>query len=77
MPGVLEDWVFKASHLPTRSPTIDVLEMDLKEPYHGVKGKGLPAAQKAPKTSAEDSRGVMRTFTLLNYIISSCLPKSI
>lgn len=36
--------------------TIDALEMDLKEPYHGVKGKALPAAQKAPKTNAVDGR---------------------
>lgn len=50
MPGVLEDLAFKTSHLPT----IDFLGMDLKEPYHGVKGKGLPAAQKAPKTNAVD-----------------------
>lgn len=33
------------------------LEMDLKEPYHDVKGKGLPTAQKALKINPVDGRG--------------------
>lgn len=46
MPGVLEDLVFKTARLPTWLSTKHFLEMDLKEPYHDGKGKGLPTAQK-------------------------------
>lgn len=48
-----------------------LLEIAFKKPHHGVKRKGLPNAVKLAEENSTDCRGVMRTFTLPNYIISS------
>lgn len=56
MPGVLEDLVFKTSHLPTWFSK-HFLKMDLKEPYHDGKAKGLPTAQKKKKQNSKDKHG--------------------